>query len=1725
MRIRSLPLVLLAAAAGLSCSQQDFVTDVPLRVVSITAKQGSVTTTTVPDADAGLAARVTDTFVPRDAEFEITFSERLAEATLAEAIKLEQLGPTGTDPDQATAEPLPVTLKYQESPVPTVTVTPSAADGRTQLPFTTALRLSITTALKRQRDNGPLPVQVRWLANTVNPPPLRVVSLLPAGGATGLARDAQLKVIFSEPVDCAALAGMTVSELSDPHPHTAAGTAAVPVPGSWECPSVDQTAEEKLEGAACARSSAPCTLTFKPESPSFRFKYSSQVSLQLAGANAESPVRSARATAAGGALQEDVTTSFRVVDPPVLALATAVPANGATGVAPGTSITLTFTEPVDCETLSNATAAVTQVVDGHPRFGARAGTTETVDGSWACPTGTSAAGEGEAACAGTNAGNCQAVFTPKPGFTFEPSAVIRVSVAGGAYTAGVAPTTRDRVESLRATTRGGQLQTAVTFQVRAQDPSPLAVTLTSPGNGAENVPTSPPPSIDIQLSRPLDCASVTAGTVSATLTLPDNTTQAWPLTLQCSGALLTLVPPSSTPLPYGTDVAVTLPGGSFSASARVLEAADATTFGGQLPADAVLTFQTEQPPALVLANALPSPGSTGSGLSEPIVLSFSEPLDCASINSTTVLVEQTPASLASGAPVSGTTPVACTFTCPLGGDVRKAQCVHAPFAPSATVAVTLKGGAGTLNAIQSEAATPAGGQLPVDVSWTYRAADPAPLAVVGTSPNGNPGNNVSANTDVRFTFSRPVRCSTVAGRLTLVRDDTGAPVSGTLTCTNGTQVGPAVDGTVAIFTPSAPLEVLKRYRATALAGIQPVDATLLGTSAQGTLPVDVSTRFDVAFEDLQVLATNPAAGAQRALIGAKVMLQFNQEAAPASLVPCTPASNQATCNVVVTRGTTPFDWTSGNLATAALDVDGTPTYEGGTRKWTLDPSDSLNAPDLVVSTSYTVTVKGGPGGPVGANGASKLPMDYAFTFRTSNDQLVGATLPEDLAADVEANDPVCIDFVADVDASTLTAGGNQLALTYTDAFGRTAAVPLDAATPYTVSDASGAGAASNRVCLNLLPSSYACVPGEYRLRPGTGYTVTVGGAVTVGTTALGTPFSWSFTTRPPPALAGVRVSNAVISEPLVEGATEVPVNGQFTVTFAEPMDPASLTGTNLQLVPLGNAPAVVTTVTLPAGVAFPQSVTLTTGNLGHKTEPTVNPVTPGVDGRYAVQLLGGAGGVTTASGHTLETDVRLSFTTSPATSVVLTPWLKDQANPAIDPGALIPLTASRALHPASVNSETVYATLAGNRINGIVALQPAQPRAATYLPNPTWLINNPGPYIVRTTPGVLDFRGNPVPATNTLSFKTGNTPASNAIQPSALTTASVAQVANSQSFVITLGGTGLKERSLSTSWFSTAPSAAVQGPVTLESLGGAGCPAPSTKLLLDTVLVPASTTNARDEVHVRVLPPQYMAAGCQYRLTVRQDETPNLFNQGLGADVEFTAVGESAAASASNRPTLSALEVQRPDGTFTALTGSTAASGRVVVRATFTEPVAEGSVHNLSFVVSDTSSGLPGTLGVSGAVVTWTAAAPVAAGTSLTVNLGTGITDLAGNTFGGASQSFSVESATPTFTAVSWSGTATRDAPYGTATLTFSEPVDPATVHCNTQSAVGSLSFMAGSTRLFGCAVQSGANRNEVLWRPAEPLGTQVTVDVTANPAGATPQLEDLAGTAVPLTTRSFTTP
>lgn len=1847
---------LLTLAAG--CSDQDFVTDVPLRVVK-TAPSGD-------SLDADRAATVS-----------ITFSERLAPDSVSSSVKLETLG----YPDEpASPTAIDAEVSYSDDPVPTVTVKP-----KEKLPFSTVFRVSLSSGIRRARDNAPLPVAVSWTFRTVNPPLLRVERIEPGDGSTGIARDATVKVSFSEPVDCASLSGnIQLHEQYDQHPHTSEDADSREVKGSWECPLTDPAAESTLNGGGCEAAPDKCVITFKPEDPSILYRWSSHLALTLEGGTAaDKPIASARATPYGGQLSTTTSAAFHVENPAPLAVIASAPGADSGQVARDAAITLQFSEPPDCSAFTSSLVSVKQTWDTHPSFGAKAGTSAPVPGSWSC-TAASPAEQLPGTCASTPE-LCRVVFTPSAGFLYDwssdlevsltggalvpdstptltsvlesaratthggqlpstysarfhvvdppalaivgsspsdgatgvnrapviqvrfsepprcatlsnallvtatrtldshprfagmaaqqtlagtwscpapssaspfacrpgavddpctatftsnpselplpPSSLITVSFAGGQYTEGATLTAPAYVESTRATTRGGELPSNATMQFRIEDPQPLLVSSTWPGAGATEVPVLYSRDLEVNLTQPLSCATVNAATVAAKVTLSDGSVSSYPFTLSCTeganGFKLSRTDPA-TPFPYSATFTVSLSGGPFGENAPgahpldALESTDATTRGGQLPSDISFSFRTQEPPPMLVKSTFPSGNSINALATAPIDVTFTEKLDCSSVGAGTFLVTETPAQPEDPARTAASEHAqSCTFTCPVDADPAAVRCDHAAFGKSAMVSVSLLGGTSKSGSIRSVDATETGGFLEAPaVAFSYRVEDPAALTVSSTAPNGNPGTNVSANTDVRFTFSRPVRCATALSKLSLIDEATGGAVPGTVTCSNGTNVGPDVNGATVIFTPSAALTVLSTYAATAAAGIVAADATVVDGTARGTLSQDASFRFTIAYEDLQILAATPTGGGALAPIGTEVSLRFNQNISAASLVACTPSA-QTNCNFFINRGTVSDQAQAIDFASVG--------YDSAAFVATFDPSDPVKAPNLQSNTSYTVTVRGGTTGPVGANGVSRIPVDFAWTFSTTDNALVLAMSPSSQATNVEVDEAICVEFVDNVNTASLTANGvDQISLSYTDAFGRSAAVPLDATVPYSISGRSGRS--SNYVCLNIVDSPTACYPGLRRLLYGRDYHVTVSTSVQVGSAneQLAAPFSWMFTTRNPPQIAELRKMNGVINEPLTAEERDVPVNSSFTVKFAEVMNPSTLVAANLQIVALDSSVPVGSTIQLDDPVN-PRAAQLTLSPRMDFSDAATG------KGHYALRILGGVGGVTTLSGNYLAADLQVPFHTSVATALTLSP-----PESSVTPSVAIPLTANRRLHLASITSTTLFATYLGTPISGIIAQQALQPRAVTYIANPTWVDGKTNAYVIQTTDGVLDIRGNPVPPIVSQAYSTGNTPASNAVRPSTATASAVTPAAGGstndgeQSFRFTQPLTqGIRDRMLMTSYYAAAPGQ-LDGNISLEALGGVGCPAVGTRIALDVLPLPGTSTSQADSVVIKVAGPTYMRAGCQYALKLRQFQTANLYNQapatsscgGTNPPTDIISATTCAAGTASpglvytgetTAPTLLMLEVQQLDGTFVNVASTAQISGGTQVRATFSEPIDAASVNGATFSLSN---GVPGISSVNGNVLTFTPAAHLSAGVTYTVSVGA-VADLAGNAYAGSSASFTVESNPALFTAASYDPSVTRDAPYGTMVLSFSEPVDPSTIAVNSANGVGSIS-PATTTPLFGCAIVD-ANPTRVLWRPSASLAVGTPVDLTVNPAARIATLTDLAGTSVTSATLSVT--
>jgi len=158
-------------------------------------------------------------------------------------------------------------------------------------------------------------------------------------------------------------------------------------------------------------------------------------------------------------------------------------------------------------------------------------------------------------------------------------------------------------------------------------------------------------------------------------------------------------------------------------------------------------------------------------------------------------------------------------------------------------------------------------------------------------------------------------------------------------------------------------------------------------------------------------------------------------------------------------------------------------------------------------------------------------------------------------------------------------------------------------------------------------------------------------------------------------------------------------------------------------------------------------------------------------------------------------------------------------------------------------------------------------------------------------------------------------------------------------------------------------------------------------------------------------------------------------------------------------------------------TNDTAIPINAAISVSFSEVVSPASVTNATFLVKDPSNNIvSGTLNCNGSFATFTPSNWLAVSTQYTAILTTGITDIGGNHLASPFQwtfttSAQADPTPPTITAMSPAGGQTGIALSTSITVTFSEPVDPATITASTVTLsdtwnvqVGAILSVSGST-------------------------------------------------------------
>lgn len=391
--------------------------------------------------------------VARAAAITATFNLPVVETSLAGNFVVENI----TDP----AAPLAVegTLTYV---APDGDAAPRAVFQPTALlPYSTPFRVTLSTGIGRDTEPaGNLLRPAISTFTTEDPPPLSVISVVPGAGATGVDPTTTIAITFSEPVRCATVeAGLSVTQTFDAQSDTTPGQTA-PVTGTLAC-----VEPASIEETGC--DNGACTVTFTQSAPPLDL--SAIVTISLAGGSrADGAVESFRATDVGGQFPADFTSTFTVLDPEPLVLLSATPGNGSTQVPLDSELVLTFWEDLDCATFTADDVTVLQTLD---------------DGSTG-PAVTASV----ASCVG-------ATVTLTFSRPFEHSATIDVTLGSS-------------IASARATSRGGQLEGGGLVTFTAEDPPPLFVLQSNPGNGSTGVGFTTDLTLDF--SEAVDCNTVDA---------------------------------------------------------------------------------------------------------------------------------------------------------------------------------------------------------------------------------------------------------------------------------------------------------------------------------------------------------------------------------------------------------------------------------------------------------------------------------------------------------------------------------------------------------------------------------------------------------------------------------------------------------------------------------------------------------------------------------------------------------------------------------------------------------------------------------------------------------------------------------------------------------------------------------------------------------------------------------------------------------------------------------------------------------------------------------------------------------------------------------------------------------------------------------------------------------------------------------------------------------------
>ena len=577
-------------------------------------------------------------------------------------------------------------------------------------------------------------------------------------------------------------------------------------------------------------------------------------------------------------------------------------------------------------------------------------------------------------------------------------------------------------------------------------PNP-AVASTIPINGATGVPVNQV--LSATFNEGINCSTVTSSTF--TLSGPGGAVAG---TVGCAGT-------SATSATF-TPTSLLASNSSYTAT---LTTGIANPQGEAMLSNYVWTFTTGLAP--IVTSTVPANGATIVPVNQVLSATFSEQMNCSTITASSF-------TLTAPGPVSVPGIVACAGT-------------SATFTPTSL----LLGATAYTATITTGATNAAGAALAGNYVWTFTTV--GGLTVTATIPT-NGATAVPTDQQITAIFSQPAECSTITTSSFTLTGPGGA-VGGTIGCVGAS-------ATSATFTPSTNLAINTTYKGTITTavtepgpGFTAIVIPYVWTFKTGPTPSTVPPT---------VTAVTPLNLATGVGFNTTITAMFDEAMDPTTMTGST------------------FTLATG-CAPAGTLVSGAVTYNAINNIITLTPGSNL-AP----LTCYTATVTTGAKNL--AEVAMAAPFIWTFTTGAAPDltpPTVISTDPLNLATDVPVNQNITATFSKAMNDNTINT------TTFTLFQGTT---PI----PGTVAYIAGSNTAI------FVPTSNLVLDTVYTA------TITTGVADLAGNFMVSN-YVWSFTTTGP-----VVVAPTVLSTNPANNATGVCINATVNATFSTAMDPTTI---------------------------------------------------------------------------------------------------------------------------------------------------------------------------------------------------------------------------------------------------------------------------------------------------------------------------------------------------------------------------------------------------------------------------------------------------------------------------------------------------------------------------------------------------------------------------------------